>query len=68
MKGDPGDLSIDWSRHDLKIEWDDFQTPQITVEPKASIDISVVQEPSIEYTVVEQMIPPEKGASIDAEA
>jgi hypothetical protein len=68
MKGDPGSLSINWSSHDLKIEWDDYQSPQITVEPKASVDIRVVQEPYIEISVAEKMIPPEKGVAIDAEA
>lgn len=68
MNGDAGELSIDWSAHDLKIEWDNYQTPQVTVEPKASVDVVVEQEPSIEFTVIEQMIPPEKGSAIDIEA
>lgn len=68
MKGDIGALAIDWSSHDLKIEWDDYQAPQITVEPKASVDVSVAREPYLEFTVVEQAIPPEKGTAVDAEA
>ncbi|NCB50712.1 MAG: hypothetical protein EOM54_02345 [Clostridia bacterium] len=66
MKGNIGDIDINWSRHDIRIEWDDFQTPQITVEPKASVDINVAQEPYLEFTVVEESIPAEKGTAIDA--
>jgi hypothetical protein len=68
MKGDIGAFDIDWSSHDLRIEWDDYQAPQITVEPKASVDIAIEQEPYLEFTVIEQEIPPEKGTAVDAEA
>lgn len=68
MRGEPGSVAIDWSRHDLKINWDEFQSPVITVEPKASVDVQVVRKPTVEYTVVELTIPPETGRTIDAEA
>lgn len=68
MRGVPGGVSIDWSRHELKINWDDFQSPVITVEPKASVDVQVVQKPAVTCTVVELTIPPETGGTIDAEA
>lgn len=68
MEGNPGKISIDWSAQDLRINWDEFQSPVITVEPKASVDVHLVQEPSVEYTVVELEIPPERGKAIDAEA
>lgn len=68
MQGEPGGVSIDWSRHDLKINWDSFQSPVITVEPKAAVDVRMVQKPSVEYTVVEMTIPSETGRAIDAEA
>lgn len=68
MEGKPGEFSIDWSKHDLKINWDAFQSPVITVEPKASVDVQIVQEPHIEFTVVEQTIPAETGTTVDAEA
>lgn len=67
MEGKPGKLDINWSRHDLKINWNNFQTPTITVEPKASVDVQVVTEPYIEYTVIEEEIPPDIGMEIDEE-
>lgn len=68
MEGIPGTIKIDWSKHDLKIIWDDFQSPVITVEPKALVKINMVQEPSVKYSVVELTVPPESGGNIDTEA
>ncbi|MPM09135.1 hypothetical protein SDC9_55451 [bioreactor metagenome] len=68
MEGNPGTIKINWSKHDLKIIWDNFQSPVITVEPKASVKINMVQEPSVQYSVVELTIPPESGGNIDTEA
>jgi hypothetical protein len=67
VKSDPGSLSIDWSMQDLSITWDDFQTPTITIEPKPSIDVVLVQEPRLEFKVVEHSFPPESGRTIDKE-
>lgn len=67
MEGIPGGLQINWSKHDLKINWDNFQSPVITVEPKASVNVQIVREPHIEYTVVELTIPAETGRAIDEE-
>jgi len=65
MDGDPGAIRMDWSKYDLKIIWDKYQSPEINVKPKASVDARVVQDPYIKCTVVEQTIPPEKGAAFD---
>lgn len=66
MHGDPGDIKINWYLNDIKITWDEMQLPTIKVEPKISIDIYMAQKPSIEYTVVEEYIPPEEtGATLD---
>ncbi|NLF34951.1 MAG: hypothetical protein GX585_03180, partial [Clostridiales bacterium] len=66
-EGRPGRLKINWSKHELKINWDAYQAPTITVEPKASVHVEVVQEPAIAYTVVEMTIPAETGTAIDAQ-
>jgi hypothetical protein len=68
MEGKPGALDINWLRHDLKIAWDEYQTPIITVEPKPAVYVEIVREPNVEYTVVELTIPAETGRSIDAKA
>ncbi|MPM97961.1 hypothetical protein SDC9_145142 [bioreactor metagenome] len=65
MKGDPGKLQIDWDKHDLKITWNDYQTPVITVEPKPSVSVEMIQEPQVQITVVEMSIPPEVGVAMD---
>lgn len=68
MEGKPGNLRIDWSKHDLVINWDQFQTPVITVEPKASVEVELAREPILEFTVVEEYIPKETGQTLDTEA
>jgi hypothetical protein len=68
VEGHQGSLNIDWSIQDISIRWDDYQSPVITVDPKPFIDISLAQEGSVEFRVVEQSIPPETGRTIDAEA
>lgn len=65
VKSNPGSLSIDWSLQDISISWDDYQSPIITVEPKPSVDVMLVQEPHLEFKVVEQSYPPETGRTID---
>lgn len=68
MYGDTGDIKINWHLNDVKITWDEMQLPSIKVEPKMSIDIYLSQKPSIEYTVVEEYIPPEEtGANLDVQ-
>ena len=47
-------------RHDLKIDWDEYQAPKITVEPKASVHIEIAREPVLEITVIEETIPPKR--------
>jgi hypothetical protein len=67
ISSNPGSLSIDWSMQDLSITWDDYQTPIITFDPKHSVDVILVQEPRLEFRVVEQSYPPESGRRIDEE-
>ena len=68
MQGTPGDIQIDWSSHEVVISWDEFQSPNITLEPKASVNVELAQRPSIEFSVVEQSIPKESGTILDTEA
>ncbi len=68
MEGIPGDVQINWSSHEVKISWDEYQSPVITVEPKASVNVELAKRPSVKITVVELSIPPETGGTVDAEA
>jgi hypothetical protein len=68
MKGNPGELNINWTKNDLKIKWDEFQTPVITVEPKPPyVTVDLEKKPALEFTVVEQAYPPESGSTFDKE-
>jgi hypothetical protein len=67
VTGNPGSLSIDWSVQDVSITWDDYQAPLITIEPKPSVDVVLVQEPQLTFRVVEHTFPPESGRTIDKE-
>lgn len=63
-----GSLKIDWSTQDLKIQWDELQMPVISVDPKASVDISLAQKAHVEFKVVELSIPPVTGRNVDQRA
>jgi hypothetical protein len=65
MNGKPGELDIDWTKNDLVIKWGKYEPPIITVEPKASVNVELVQKPSVECEVVEVSIPPETGRTFD---
>ncbi|MGI5935637.1 MAG: DUF6470 family protein [Oscillospiraceae bacterium] len=67
MEGLPGEFDITWSPHDVKIEWNKYQAPEFTVEPKAEVYVELSREPRLEITVVEEHIPPQRGRTIDTE-
>ena len=67
VKSDPGSLRIDWSMQDISITWDDYQAPVITIEPKHTVDVVLVQKPHLEFRVVEQSYPRESGRTVDEE-
>lgn len=68
MKGNPGEMNINWTKNDVTISWDQFQTPVITVEPKPPyVTVHLAQKPAVEFTVVEQTYPPESGRTFDKE-
>ena len=68
MTGDPGELQIDWTKQEIRINWDKYQIPEISVEPKASVEIQLGQEPQVSCQVVELTIPKETGREVDSKA
>jgi hypothetical protein len=68
VSGQPGKIDINWSKSDVVIKWGKYEPPEITVEPKASVNIELAQEPIVECKVVEMEIPPETGRMIDIKA
>lgn len=65
MNGDGGYCEISWTEHELEINWEDYERPHVTVDPQASVEIWLAQEPRIEIEVVEEYIPAEIGRNID---
>ena len=50
---DTGQMSINWSKHSLVIDWDGDYMPQLTIDPKYNIEIFLRNEPYFKITVEE---------------
>ena len=48
---DTGHLRINWSRHSIVIDWDGEYMPQVTIDPKYSIEIYLRTEPYLRVNV-----------------
>jgi hypothetical protein len=46
-------LNIDWSNHNVQIEWSDDYMPQIAIDPRASVEVFLRNQPKITITVEE---------------
>jgi len=42
---DTGSMSINWSKHSIVIDWDGEYMPQVTIDPKYSIEVFLRTEP-----------------------
>ena len=62
-----GYISINWSKHSIKIDWDGEYMPQLTVDPKYSIEVFLRTEPYFKVTVVDMEDPNSPGKYIDQE-
>lgn len=67
ITGDAGEFSIDWEPQVVEINWSELQAPTFSLEPRPSVEVNLVQEPSVTSTVVEMTIPAEPGHNIDIE-
>ena len=45
VEWDKGHISINWSKHSIVIDWDGEYMPQVTIDPKYSIEIFLRTEP-----------------------
>ncbi len=68
LKGDAGHLNIDWTPQSFEIEWDQVQGPVVTLDPKPSVSVDLVQPANLQFSVVELTIPAEPGQTIDVQA
>ena len=50
---DKGSMSINWSKHSLVIDWDGDYMPQLTIDPKYSIELFLRTEPYFKITIEE---------------
>ena len=62
---DKGSLSINWSRHSILIDWDGEFMPQLTVDPKHSVEVYLRTEPYFRVTVEEMVVPGTPGRYVD---
>lgn len=65
MNGYGGQCQISWTEHELEINWEVYESPHVTVDPQAAVEIRLAQEPQISCKTVEENIPPEIGQNID---
>ena len=62
---DKGSMSINWSRHSILIDWDGEFMPQMTIDPKYSVEIFLRTEPYFRVTVEEMIDPSMPGRYVD---
>ena len=62
---DMGEMSINWSRHSIIIDWDGEFFPEMIVDPKHSVEIFLRTEPYFRVSVEEMQVPGMTGVLVD---
>jgi len=62
---DKGSLSINWSKHSIVIDWDGEYMPQVTIDPKYSIEVFLRTEPYFRVAVEDVVDPSTPGRYVD---
>jgi len=62
---DEGYMHINWSKHSLVIDWDGDYMPQMTVDPKHSVEIYIRTEPYFRIMVENVLDPGRSGVYVD---
>jgi hypothetical protein len=62
---DRGHMRINWSKHSIVIDWDGEFMPQVTIDPKYSVEIFLRTEPYFRITVEEVMDAAKTGKYVD---
>jgi len=62
---DKGSMRINWSKHSIVIDWDGEYMPQVTIDPKSSIEIFLRTEPHFRIMVEDGVDPNMPGRLID---
>ena len=58
-------MSINWSKHSILIDWDGEYMPQLTIDPKYSIEVFMRTEPYFRISVEEIAMPGMTGRYVD---
>jgi hypothetical protein len=67
MDGKPGKLEIEWTDHDLSIDWTGDYMPEFYVEPPCSVNVEISRPPSVKISVEEVYIPASSGRNVNTE-
>ena len=62
---DKGSMRINWSKHSIVIDWDGEYMPQVTIDPKSSIEVYLRTEPHFRIVVDEREDPNMPGRIVD---
>jgi hypothetical protein len=62
---DRGSLSINWSKHSIVVDWDGEYLPQLTIDPKYSIEVYLRTEPYFRIMVEDVHDPNMPGRYVD---
>jgi hypothetical protein len=62
---DKGSMRINWSKHSIMIDWDGEYMPQVTIDPKYSIEVFLRTEPYFRIMVEEYSDPSMPGRYVD---
>ena len=65
VEWDEGYLQINWSKHSLVIDWDGEFMPQLTIDPKYSLEIYLRTEPYFRIVIEEVTDPNMPGRLVD---
>ena len=65
VEWDRGYMRINWSKHSIVIDWDGEYMPQLTIDPKSSIEIFLRTEPYFRITVEDLVDPFMPGRLVD---
>ena len=65
VEWDKGYMRINWSKHSIVIDWDGEYMPQLTVDPKYSVEIFLRTEPYFKITVEDAEDPNSPGRYVD---
>ena len=67
IEWEKGQLTINWSRHSIDIDWEGDYMPTVTIDPKHSIEVYLRTAPYFRVLVTEGEDPERPGNMIDVE-